>query len=97
MNRITLERFLMTFNFRRVDNDGNQTTRTIRIFPNIGNFNIWFDLGIDDWIPDYDKLKIIRKYLSVNNLLNKYISYISIEESYGNILCVYLTNEKNMI
>lgn len=97
MNRITLERFLMTFDFRRVDNDGNQTTRTIRIYPDICNLNIWFDLGIDDWIPDYDKLKIIRQYLSVNNLLNKYISYISIEESYGNNLCVYLTNEKNMI
>lgn len=42
-------------------------------------------------------LKIIRQCLSGNNLLNKYISYISIEESYGNILCVYLTDEKNMI
>ena len=97
MNRITLEKFLMTLNFRRVDNDGNQTTRTIRIFPNVGNFSTWLDLGIDGCIIDYDKLKIIRKYLSVNNLLNKYISCISIEESYGNILCVYLTDEKNMI
>lgn len=95
MNRITLEKFLMTFNFRKIDCDGNQTTRTIRIYPDICNHNIWFDLGIDDWIPDYDKLKIIRQYLSVNNLLNKYISSISIEES--NNLCVYLTDEKNMI
>lgn len=97
MNRITLEKFLMTFNFRYMDDNENYNTETIRIYPDENNLMFYIEFGIYDWDSDADKLKAIKKYLSVNNLLNMYIGSISIEERLGNILCVYLTNEKNMI
>ena len=98
MNRITLERFLMTFNFRYMDDNENYNTETIRIYPDEENPIFYFEFGMYDWISDEEKLKAIRKYLSVNNLLNKYVNNISIREfSYGSIICICLTDEKNMI
>lgn len=101
MKAITFKQFIYTYNFRNIDDskkyDKDQyNTTIIRIFPLRENFqyNEWFEFGIYDFSNKDYTWKNCEKVLS-KEILNSYISSISYNEEFDNVVTIYLTNNSN--
>lgn len=97
MNNIPFREFINTYNFRYINNLGNDynfDTQIIRIYPPSNEIkrNNWFEFGVYDFSESSVKQKIIEQVLS-QEILDSYVESISFNRDYENTVTIYLTKE----
>lgn len=99
MNRITFRQFILTYNFRDINqfnNDDDQfDTSIIRIYLPNDEFHKheWFEFGIYDFSEDSFKMEMCERIFS-KEILDSYIASFEYNDSHENVFTVYLSKDK---